>query len=72
MEMNDRWTGMRIDHLRQCAMTARREGFQAEKPGVLMLATGARRRNIVLRCVELGLVSELIIDQDLNHALTAE
>ena len=70
--MNDRWTGIRIDHLQQCAKAAMEEGFRPEKPGVLMLAAGARRRNVVLRCVELGLVSELIIDHELNHTLVGE
>ena len=36
-----------------------------------MLAVGARRRKIVLRCIELGLVNELIIDRELDHALAA-
>src|SRR5271165_1566627 len=69
--MNDRWTGVRLEHLRHCAETAMTAGFTPEKPGVLMLAVGARRRKIMLRCIELGLVNELIIDRELDHALAA-
>ncbi len=69
--MNENWTGMRLDHLRRCADAARTSGFARKKPGVIVLAFGAGRLEVVLRCVELGLVSELVIDRDLDAALMA-
>jgi DNA-binding transcriptional regulator LsrR (DeoR family) len=69
--MNENWMGMRLDHLRRCADEARKSGFDRKQPGVIVLAMGADRLEVVLRCVELGLVSELVIDRGLEGALRA-
>jgi len=67
--MNENWMGMRLEHLQHCADAARSSGFVRKKPGVIVLAFGAGRLEVVLRCVELGLVSELVIDKALEEAL---
>lgn len=71
-QMNDNWTGVRLDHLRRCADAARTNGFVRKKPGVILLALGAHRLKVVLRCIELGLVNELVIDKDLEGALRGQ
>jgi DNA-binding transcriptional regulator LsrR (DeoR family) len=38
---------------------------------VIVLAIGKARCEVVLRCVQIGLVNELIIDQELARELTA-
>src|SRR5262249_36221280 len=55
-----RWTGIMRRHYEQCVQ---------RKPGVILLALGSNKADAVLRCVELGLVTELIIDEDLAMAL---
>lgn len=55
-----RWTGITRRHYEQCAR---------RKPGVVLLAMGHNKADVVLKCVELGLVTELIIDEDLAKAL---
>jgi DNA-binding transcriptional regulator LsrR (DeoR family) len=55
-----RWTGITRRHYEQCAR---------RKPGVVLLALGDNKADVVLRCVSLGLVTELIIDEDLALAL---
>jgi DNA-binding transcriptional regulator LsrR (DeoR family) len=55
-----RWTGITRQHYEQCVQ---------RKPGVILLALGHNKADVVLRCVELGLVTELIIDEDLAMAL---
>jgi DNA-binding transcriptional regulator LsrR (DeoR family) len=63
--MNDRWTGIKQQHLEQCAQDSLRSG----KPGVILLASTKSRAEMVQRCVELGLANELIIDQELADEL---
>jgi len=70
-EMNNNWTGARQDHLRRCADAAQRGAFSRKTPGVIVLALGADRVTVVLRCIELGLVNELVIDRELADALHA-
>jgi DNA-binding transcriptional regulator LsrR (DeoR family) len=57
-----RWTGIRLEHYKQCA---RRD------PGVIMVALSDNKVDVVLKCVELGLVTELLIDEDLGLSLWA-
>jgi DNA-binding transcriptional regulator LsrR (DeoR family) len=64
-EMNDRWTGIQEHHLQRCAREASKNG----RPGVVIVALGQKRCDMVRRCVELGLVNELIIDQELAQGL---
>jgi DNA-binding transcriptional regulator LsrR (DeoR family) len=55
-----RWTGITREHYEQCARRS---------PGVILLALGANKADVVLKCAELGLVTELIIDEDLASAI---
>jgi len=68
--MNSNWTGVRLEHLRKCADAARVAGFPPKRPGVVVLALGARRLRVVLRCLQLGLVNQLVIDRELADRLT--
>jgi DNA-binding transcriptional regulator LsrR (DeoR family) len=55
-----RWTGITRRHYEQLAL---------RDPGVILLAIGHNKADVVLRCAELNLVTELIIDEDLARAL---
>lgn len=59
-DIESRWTGITRGHYEKCAL---------RNPGVILLALAANKAEIVLKCVELGLVSELIIDSDLAWAI---
>lgn len=59
-DINRRWTGITRRHVEQ---VVRRE------PGVILLALRHNKADVVLKCVELGLVSELILDEDLALAI---
>jgi DNA-binding transcriptional regulator LsrR (DeoR family) len=59
-DISGRWTGVTRKHYEQCAL---------RHPGVILLAIGNNKAEVVLKCVELGLVNELIIDEDLATAL---
>jgi DNA-binding transcriptional regulator LsrR (DeoR family) len=59
-EITRRWTGITLRHFEQCV---------ERKPGVILLALWQNKADVVLRCVDLGLVSELIIDENLALAL---
>lgn len=56
-EVNDRWTGIRLEHLMACASKA-----SLERVGVVMIAAGDKTE-ILLECLRMGLVNHLIIDQ---------
>jgi len=59
------WTGLT---LQQCQRIAR-QAAHSERPGVIVVAIGASKKEIVLEVVQRGLVNELIIDHDLARAL---
>lgn len=58
--VNDRWTGVKHAHYKRCALRAR----ENDLPGVIVLAVGAVRAEIVRECVKLGLVNHLLLDSD--------
>lgn len=60
MDIAQRWTGITRRHFEQCAR---------RRPGVILLALGNNKADVVLKCVTLNLVTELIIDEDLAMAL---
>jgi DNA-binding transcriptional regulator LsrR (DeoR family) len=59
-DIASRWMGISRRHYEQCAR---------RQPGVILLAIGHNKAEVVLKCVELGLVTELIIDEELALAL---
>src|SRR5207253_198591 len=66
--INERWTGVRLEHIRRCADATARDHSRA---GVIVLAMGAAKAQITLECVRAGLITELVIDHDLATALLA-
>lgn len=62
------WTGARLEHYQKCAERA------AEDPsrlGVVVLAIGPNKAQLILECVRRGLITELIIDEHLARTLDA-
>jgi DNA-binding transcriptional regulator LsrR (DeoR family) len=59
------WTGLT---LAQCQRIAR-QAVHTERPGVVVVAIGASKKEMVLAGVEQGLINALIIDHDLAMAL---
>jgi DNA-binding transcriptional regulator LsrR (DeoR family) len=64
-KINERSTGIKREHLTQCAARAR----QTHMPGTVVIALGKNKANFVLESVKLGLVNHLIIDDDLENKL---
>jgi DNA-binding transcriptional regulator LsrR (DeoR family) len=67
-ELNQRWTGISEVHLRECA----RRASAAGRPGVIILAVGRFKAEVVRESVRRGLVNELIVDQDLAGELARQ
>ena len=59
------WTGIREENLFDIASRARKTG----KPGVIIVAIGGNKADVLLAVLKMGLVNELIIDHDLAEAL---
>jgi DNA-binding transcriptional regulator LsrR (DeoR family) len=59
--LENRWLGIKMEHYLACAEKA--------KPGVIVIAIGENKANAVLKAVEHGLVTMLIIDQELAQSL---
>jgi hypothetical protein len=55
--VNEQWTGIKENHFRRCALRAREHGL----PGVVLLAVGAVRADVVRECVKLGLATRLVL-----------
>lgn len=64
-DLSDRWTGLRLEHVKSCAANARAKGAV----GVVVVSIGEARASVVFECVRLGLVNHLVIDRDLENAL---
>jgi transcriptional regulator with XRE-family HTH domain len=63
-----RWTGLKIEHLKECSRRAFAEGGKS-RPGVTLLSFGTDHVEVVLEAVRRGLVNQLIIGSDLEEAL---
>jgi hypothetical protein len=66
-DLADRWTGLRVGHIRACADVAL--AAQPAGVGVVVLSVGAERAPVVFECIKLGLISHLLIDGALEQAL---
>jgi predicted transcriptional regulator len=66
-----RWKGLGREHLQSCALRAIADDPATGRPGVIVLAVGEARAEVVLRAIERGLINQLIIDQNLERALDA-
>lgn len=64
--INERWTGVLLEHVRRCAQSAVAD---PKRVGVVVLAMGRAKAEITLACIRSGLISELILDHDLAQAL---
>jgi DNA-binding transcriptional regulator LsrR (DeoR family) len=68
-DLNSRLTGLRDDHIKACARRAR---LEADGPlGVILIALGRAKAEIVSECVRKGWINILIIDDDLANSLIA-
>jgi len=65
IRIEERWTGIREDHIRNCALRAKRD----KTTGVIVSTIGRNKAAIVLECVKRGLINHLLIDQDLADEL---
>lgn len=61
--VNGRWTGITDKHVERCARRA-----SEKRVGVLMIAA-SKKADIVMECLRRGLVSRLVIDQELAAEL---
>ena len=64
--INERWTGVRLEHILRCAQVAAHDHTRA---GVVVVAMGQAKAQITLESVRAGLITELILDHDLARAL---
>jgi DNA-binding transcriptional regulator LsrR (DeoR family) len=64
-ELNNGWTCVKQSDLQRVARVAEKA------PGMIVVASGARKSELVRHIVELGMANELIIDEDLAAALEA-
>jgi len=68
-KVQDGWTGLQQEHLKQCA-TRGRKPLQGP-PGVVVVSCGTDRASAVRELIKLGLVNHLIIDEVLARELEA-
>lgn len=70
-DIEARWTGLRQDHVEACAERAR--AFADDRkgpPGVILISVGEKRAHVVLEAIKRGLINHLVIDSQLEQALT--
>lgn len=66
-EINAMWTGITMDHLSWLAGNAAQNGT----PGVVVIAIGRERAEVIYEMISQHLVNQLVIDWDLANALEA-
>lgn len=66
-DVNNRWTGLRVEHLQACARKAQAPGDGP--PGIVVVSGGKARAQFILEAVKLGLINHLIIDDELANEL---
>jgi DNA-binding transcriptional regulator LsrR (DeoR family) len=64
-KFNEHWMGVKLEDVRNCAQRAAIAGT----PGVIVVACGREKADIVAACVRANLINELFIDDDLAKAL---
>lgn len=70
--INERWTGLRESHLRNCARRALRvPDVETGPPGVVVISGGRARAQFIYEIVKRGLVNHLIIDDQLENELVS-
>jgi hypothetical protein len=63
--LNQGWTGIKGTHLESVARNATAGG----SPGIILLAAGPAKADMVRELVRLGLVNEILVDLSLGKAL---
>ena len=66
-DVNFRWLGIQFEQIRKCA----KAGSKGTVPGVVLIAIGEGKAELVLEAIRLGLVSILCADQRLSARLQA-
>ena len=66
-EINDMWTGLSLDRL---AAIAKRAVSGRGLGGVIVIAFGREKLESIVQSVQMGLVNELVIDHELEKALS--
>lgn len=70
-DIEDRWTGLKFDHVKACAERARNaQDGSAAVTGVVLVLTEGERAPVVLEVIRRGLVNHLVIDSQLAFALS--
>ena len=64
-QLNERWTGAKIDDFKRCAERGRQRG----RGGVIVLAVGAMREHVLRICLAKGLINALVLDTECAGAL---
>jgi DNA-binding transcriptional regulator LsrR (DeoR family) len=64
-EFNEHWMGISLEHVRSCARRSATDGT----PGVIGVACGREKVDIVKACMREEIVNEFFIDDDLANAL---
>lgn len=67
-EFNERWTGLRIEHIQACAAQAKDHPHQGW-PGVVVISGGKARARFIYEITRRGLINHLIIDDELAKEL---
>lgn len=67
--VNERWTGIRLEHLLDCAKRAATSDSKKKLPGVVVIAIGKSKAHFLLETIKLGLINHLILDYDLEEEL---
>jgi DNA-binding transcriptional regulator LsrR (DeoR family) len=68
-KVNDRWTGVKRKHLEACARRAFKADLGSGVPGVVIVAVGAYKAQFIFEAIKLGMINNLIIDEDLEEQL---
>jgi len=67
--INERWTGVKQEHLMSCAQRAFASKLESPIPGIVVAAIGAEKADFIFEAIMMGVINHLIIDETLEKRL---
>ncbi len=68
-DLSKRWTGIKLEHLKNCSLSSFSSDPLKGKPGIVVVAIGKNKARFIYEGTKLNLINHLVIDDDLEEEL---
>ena len=67
--LSKRWTGIKLEHLKNCSLSSFSSDPLKGKPGIVVVAIAKNKARFIYEGAKLNLINRLVIDDDLEEEL---